>query len=342
MRIGPGGLGIAVGLLVSVPLAAEKLEGYAEWQAGGCLTVDGQRVCAAPGLRFKGHDEATSFDAIPLGYEVRVKGSRDSGGTFVADELDARRNGEALFEDELRHHFDALEELYRDHGHVFDVDDDGRPGDDYGALLERGPEVRRARRVLERLVPPYLDPDAFRVYAVENQDWNAMAAPNGAIFVFTGLLEALDDDELALILGHELAHATHEHARRQAKKNMWVELATTGVAAVADAAIDNDVARVTTQLAALIGGLGLRNSFGRGLEDQADRVGLRYAYEAGYDVAKAPRLWERFAQRYGSLPRFVHFFVDEHSRSPERARKLAQEIAWNYARQAERERVTSR
>ncbi len=331
MKVGVGGLWITLGMLVALPLAADKLAGYAEWRDGACLMVDGQRVCPAPGMRFKGHAEADSFGAIPLGYEIKVKGARADSGVFLAQELEAKPNGAALFEDDLRRDFDALEELYRNQARVFDVDDDGSQGDDYGALLERGREVRRVRAILDNLVPPYLDARDFRVYVVENEDWNAMAAPNGAIFVFTGLLEALDDDELALILGHELVHATHEHSRRQAKQGMWIELATAGVVAVADAKIDNDVARVTAQLAALIGGLGWSNSFGRGLEDQADRVGLRYAYEGGYDVSKAPRLWERFAERYGSLPRFVHFFVDEHSRSPERARKLAQEIEWNYA-----------
>ncbi len=318
--------------LVSWPLAAagEKLEGYAEWRVGGCLVVDAQRVCPAPGLRFKAHDEARSFGAIPLGYEVRAEGERAPDGAFVAHTVDARRNGEALFEDDLRHEFDALEELYRERGRVFDLDEHGRVTEDHGRLREHGREVRRVRRILDDLVPPYLDPGDFRVYVVDNRDWNAMAAPNGALFVFSGLLEAMDDDELALIVGHELAHATHEHARRQAKKNMWIQLATAGAVAVADAKIDNGVARVATQLAALLGGLAWSNGYGRSLEDQADRVGLRYAHAAGYDVSKAPRVWRRFAERYGSLPGVVHFFVDEHSRSGERARKLERQIAWNY------------
>jgi predicted Zn-dependent protease len=133
------------------------------------------------------------------------------------------------------------------------------------------------------------------------------------------------------VLGHELVHATHEHSRRQVKKDMWIQLATLGAVAVADSKIDSDGGRVAAELMAMIGGLAWSNSYGRALEDQADRVGLRYAWEAGYDVSKAPRLWERFAERYGSLPRFVHFFLDEHSRSQDRARKLTREIAWNYA-----------
>ena len=325
-----GGWGVVVAL-ATMPAAAETVQGYAEWRDGDCLVVDAQRLCPAPGMRFKPHDEASSFDEIPLGYEVKAKATRAADGSLLAQEVEAKLNGEALFEDELQRDFDAVEQLYRERGRVFDLDDDGDEGEDYGALVERGRDVRRVRALLADLVPPYLDPQAFRVYVVENDDWNAMAAPNGAIFVFTGLLEAMDDDELALLLGHELAHVTHEHGRRQAKKDFWIQLATAAVAVTAEAKIDNDTARAAAGLAALIGGLAWSNSYGRSLEDQADRVGLRYAYEAGYDVSKAPRLWERFAQRYGSLPRFVHFFVDEHSRSPERARHVARQIEWNYA-----------
>jgi predicted Zn-dependent protease len=81
---------------------------------------------------------------------------------------------------------------------------------------------------------------------------------------------------------------------------------------------------------ALLGGLAWSNGYGRSLEDQADRVGLRYAYEAGYDVDRAPRLWHRFAERYGSLPKAVHLFVGDHSRSESRAATLEREIRFNY------------
>ena len=49
------------------------------------------------------------------------------------------------------------------------------------------------------------------------------------------------------------------------------------------------------------------NGYGRELEDQADRVGLRYAFEAGFDISNAPRLWERFRQKHGDESRVVNF-----------------------------------
>ena len=66
------------------------------------------------------------------------------------------------------------------------------------------------------------------------------------------------------------------------------------------------------------------------MEDQADRVGLRYAYEAGYDITKGPRLWNRFAKKYGEGNKVANFFFSDHSQSAARATKLEKEIAFNY------------
>jgi len=59
-------------------------------------------------------------------------------------------------------------------------------------------------------------------------------------------------------------------------------------------------------------------------------VGLRYAYESGYDITKGPRLWYRFAKKYGEGNKVVTFFFSDHSRSAARAAKLEKEIAYNY------------
>ena len=58
--------------------------------------------------------------------------------------------------------------------------------------------------------------------------------------------------------------------------------------------------------------------------------GLRYAYEAGYDITKGPRLWNRFAKKYGEGNKAANFFFSDHSLSAARATKLEKEIAYNY------------
>src|SRR5262245_40454468 len=152
---------------------------------------------------------------------------------------------------------------------------------------------------------------------------------NYSNYVFSGLLNDMDDDEVAIVLGHELVHATHEHSRRQFKKDMWVQLAMLGALGAAST-IDNDTQQAVAGLAVLAAGTALKSGYGRGMEDQADRVGLRYAYEAGYDITKGPRLWNRFAKKYGEGNKAMNFFFSDHSLSAARATKLEKEIAYNY------------
>jgi Zn-dependent protease with chaperone function len=167
---------------------------------------------------------------------------------------------------------------------------------------------------------------------VENKEWNAMAAPNDSIYVFTGLLADLDDDEVAIVLGHELTHATHEHSRKQFKKDMLIQLAALGVVAVTEEAVDDKNKRVVLQVAALLGATAWTNGYGRSREDQADRVGLRYANEGGFDVRKGPALWNRFAKKYGGSPKTLNFFFGDHSVAEDRSRNLTRELALNYRR----------
>lgn len=326
------GLGLSSLASAEPPTRAKEIElsGYAEWRSDGVLVVDGQRVVPAEDARFKGHGRARRFQGIPLGYEVKVEGVRLGDGSVLGRKIEAKPNGSAFNEGPIRAGADAMEQEFRRHGRVAEYDAYGHVAWDYGKLLESGSEVERARAIAERLTPPYLDREDFRVYVVENREWNAMAAPNGSIYVFSGLLRDMDDDEVAIILGHELAHATHEHSRRSYKKSMLVSLLGWGATAAADS-IDHDGARVATKVGIYAGTLAWMNGYGRSAEDQADRVGLRYAYEAGYDVNKGPRLWQKFAEKHRGLPKALNFFLGGHSVAKDRAKNLEEEILNNYS-----------
>jgi hypothetical protein len=319
-------------LLAAAPAAAQKAEshqGYAEYRRRDMLVVDGQRI--KPGVRttFKGQGSAASFDRIPLGYEVKVRGLRLGDGTLLASEIEAKPNGSAFMEADLVKAFDETEGQYRKSGSVFEEGEGGRRVS-LGELEESGPRVERVREIMRLLVPPYLRAEDFRVYVVRNKEWNAMAAPNRSIYVFSGLLDAMDDDELAVVLGHELAHATHEHSRRAFKKQIFVAIGATALGLVVDSKVEDDAKRVGLQLGTLLVASAISSGYGRDYEDQADRVGLRYAYEGGYAVEKGPGLWEKFAKKYGDTNKAVNFFFGNHSVARDRARNLRQEIAWNY------------
>ena len=301
----------------------EKVDGYAEWRAGECLIADAQRVCPAPKLKFKGGGEARSFDSIPLGYELKAKGKRQRDGSLLAREVEAKPNGSAMFEGEVRSATDQAEAQARQSGRFGDAK---AP---VGKLIEGGPQVERVRRIVDNLLPGYIPRESVRVYVIENKEWNAFAMGNYSIYVFSGLLDDMDDDEVAIVLGHELVHASHEHSRRQFKKDMWIQIAMLGALGAAST-IDSDTQQALAGLAVVAAGTAWKSGYGRGMEDQADRVGLRYAYEAGYDITKGPRLWNRFAKKYGEGNKVANFFFSDHSLSAARATKLEKEIAYNY------------
>jgi Zn-dependent protease with chaperone function len=321
----------------------EKVDGYAEYRLGDCLIADAQRVCPGPGLKFKGAGDAKSFAAVPLGYELKAKGVRKADGSLLAREVEAKPNGAAFLEGEVKSATDKAEAQARARGRF--VEGEGAKETSVGRLIESGPQVDRVRGIVDTLLPPYMHPEDVRVYVIDNPEWNAFAMGNYSIYVFTGLLDDMDDDEVAIVLGHELVHATHEHSRKQLKKDFVIQLLALGALGAAST-IDDDTKQAIVSLAVVAGASAWQNGYGRGMEDQADRVGLRYAYEAGYDITKGPRLWNRFAKKYGEGNKVMNFFFADHSQSAARATKLEKEIAYNYpdgpkpggpARQARRE-----
>lgn len=303
-----------------------KVEGYAEFRKGDQLIVDGQRVEAHDGTRFKGKG-VYNLDSIPLGYEVKVRGVRQPDGVILADEVEAKPNGIQMFEPQVLQATNQLEQIWIQEGRMF-FEAEGGKREVVGRIAEQGPYVDRVRGIATRLLPPYVKPEQIRVRVVETDEWNASAMGNGSIWVYRGLVDEMNDDELAIILGHELAHYTHEHSRRGAGKALLGQIASLGVLLGARA-VDSTAGQV-----AGIGGLlaltAWQSGYSREMEDQADRVGLRYAYEGGFDVYKGPVLWERFREKYGEPDKVTNFFVGSHSRPTDRIRNIERELALNY------------
>ena len=311
----------------AVAVAKEKLDGYLEFKKPPYVIVDGQRLEVNKRTKIDAGKYRTISD-VPLGWHIKAQGSRAKDGTIVAKKIAASKNGSEFMESEV---LAATNEAEKHYVETKKVSDQGPNGEEkvIGRLIDSGPDVERCRRIIDRLLPPYVPKDQVRVYVVDNAAWNAMAMANYSIYVFSGLIHDMDDDELAIVLGHELTHATHEHSRRQAKGGLIQGIA--GVAAtIAAQSIDDDRARMAAQGATILGVTTAGNVYSREFEDQADRVGLRYVYEAGYDVGKAPGLWKKFADKYGDGNKVTNFFFGDHSTALARAKALQQEIAFNY------------
>jgi predicted Zn-dependent protease len=191
-------------------------------------------------------------------------------------------------------------------------------------------------RVGHSLVPEWVDRNEiqFNFSIVNDPELNAFALPDGTIVIHTGLLATLENEaQLATVLGHEIAHVTHKHGYRgykRAQKMQWVALG----AAVAAAAVDADREpwegpSWTSALISIGATLSLTaavNGHGRNMEDDADRVGLNYSLDAGYDPFQAPRVWEIFSLHTADRNAVSNWFFSNHSTHRARISNLTQEI----------------
>lgn len=173
-----------------------------------------------------------------------------------------------------------------------------------GTLNRNPAQVERVRAVANRIVPQTVNfrPDArawaWEVNVLTSPEVNAWCMPGGKMAVYTGLIEKLQitDDELAAVMGHEIAHALREHARERASEQMIAgSVISVGSALFGLGEIGQRGAEY-----AYMGLLGLPNS--RRHETEADRVGIELAARAGYDPRAAVSLWQKMGQLGGAEP----------------------------------------
>jgi beta-barrel assembly-enhancing protease len=156
----------------------------------------------------------------------------------------------------------------------------------------------------------------FRVRMLANPRLNAFAFPNGVIYVHTGLLARLDNEaQLAALLGHEMTHATHRHAIREARdaknKRAWLAGIHTTLGGLPGIG----------SLASVLGEIGATaavTGYSRDLERQADVEGLRLAVKAGYDPAEAPKLFQMLKREAEQEKVQAPLFYATHPRLQER------------------------
>jgi predicted Zn-dependent protease len=133
---------------------------------------------------------------------------------------------------------------------------------------------------------------------------NAFALPGGKVGVYTGLIKLADsDDEIAIVMGHEVAHVTSRHGAERTSQNYAI--AGAGLAlAVGMEMKDVDPAKRNMALAAygLGSQVGVALPFSRLHESEADAVGLRFAAGAGYDPRAGATFWKKMAAQGGAKP----------------------------------------
>jgi predicted Zn-dependent protease len=169
------------------------------------------------------------------------------------------------------------------------------------------PQVVRLRAIAQKIIPHALpwNPRAkdwqWEVNLIGSKQINAFCMPGGKIAFYSGILEELKltDDEVGMIMGHEVAHALREHARERMAKNVATRAGASllsgllGLGGTGDALVN-------------MGGQLLTLRFGREDESEADLVGMELAARAGYNPQAGVSLWQKMAAASkGAPPQFL-------------------------------------
>src|SRR5688572_2566260 len=177
------------------------------------------------------------------------------------------------------------------------------------------PQNERLRRIARDLLPhadkwnPRAKDWRWEVVTLQSRNINAFCMPGGKIVFFTGILEQLrlTDDEVAMIMGHEIAHALREHARERAAKTTLTNVTGRIVGLL-----------IFGQGGDVLGAAGsnlLTLKFSRDDEREADLVGMELAARAGFDPAAGVTLWEKMsAAARGAPPQWMSSHPNSESR----------------------------
>lgn len=141
----------------------------------------------------------------------------------------------------------------------------------------------------------------WEITTFRSDELNAWAMPGGKMAVYTGLVDKLKltDDELAAIIGHEMAHALQEHSKKQAGQQALTGLAMKYGSQVLQAKT-NIGANSIDLGASLLSEFGIDKPYSRNHEFEADRIGVLLMAQAGYNPQNAIGVWEKMKSVTGN------------------------------------------
>ncbi|MBE2893968.1 M48 family metallopeptidase [Spirabiliibacterium falconis] len=186
--------------------------------------------------------------------------------------------------------------------------------------------AKRIHRVFARLKPIAQQenqtgvPFDWEITVMKNKELNAWAMPGGKMMFYTGLVDRLqlNDNEIATVMGHEMAHALKEHGKQSVNFTMatgiLAEISSVAVAAVTGVDF-RPVIGLTQEY-------GLNKPFSRSNETEADEVGLMLMAKAGYNPEAAPHLWEKMSQATGSSGNTIESILSTHPTNADRQANL--------------------
>lgn len=214
-------------------------------------------------------------------------------------------------------------------------------------VIRSGADVERIRRIGKEIA------DAVAIYyrknkmekELENFSWefnlvndktvNAWCMPGGKVVFYTGILPiCADDDGIAVVMGHEIAHAVARHGNERMSQGMLAQLGSNAlsIAVASQPGATQDLFMTAFGVGA---NLGVLLPFSRKHESEADKLGLVFMTMAGYNPDKAPAFWQRMAGDGGNQP---PEFISTHPSNETRIKDLqayipiARKYALDYAK----------
>ena len=186
------------------------------------------------------------------------------------------------------------------------------------------PQLLKLRAIARQIIPYAAQWNSraaqwrWEVNLIGSKQINAFCMPGGKIAFYTGILDQLKltDDEIAMVMGHEMAHALREHARSRLAKSQATSIGLSlGAQLLGLGELGNMAANLGTQLLTL--------KYSRSDESEADLVGLELAARAGYNPQAAVSLWRKMGEATGNSG---ISFLSTHPTGPNRIQELEQNV----------------
>ena len=146
-----------------------------------------------------------------------------------------------------------------------------------------------------------IDNFAWEFHTVDDPTVNAWCMPGGRVVFYTGILPICEDEAgIAVVMGHEVAHAVAKHGNERMSQAMGIQAAgmTLGALTQSQPQLTQDLLLQSYGIGSQLGSL----AFSRSHETEADKLGLVFMAMAGYDPNEAPGFWTRMSQLGGQKP----------------------------------------
>lgn len=203
------------------------------------------------------------------------------------------------------------------------------------------PRARRVEKIGRDIAAVAEKPDFdWQFHTIVSDEVNAFCLPGGRVFVYTGILNLVGNNnaELAAIMGHEIAHALARHGAERVSQGSLTSLAVTATAVgVGIGTGSGDAASLAQLGGSAAAQLGFLLPYSRLHESEADHIGIILAAKAGYDPHGAISLWEKMASlNQGKEPLAILSTHPLNSERQDNLRKLMPEALKYYKPQTAR------